>query len=41
MVFPVSSCIVPDRRYRSPEDFLEAVSDAGMTQIECRARAAG
>ena len=39
MEFPVQACVVPDRRYRSPEDFLEAVAMAPATDIECRARA--
>jgi hypothetical protein len=38
MTFPVTACLVPDRPYRSPEDFLEAVAAAGTTTIECRAR---
>jgi Protein of unknown function (DUF3891) len=37
--FPVAACVVPDRRYRSPEDFLAAVADAPARTIECRARA--
>lgn len=40
MTFPVSACVVPDRTYRSPEDFLEAVAKTPNTTIECRARAA-
>jgi hypothetical protein len=38
MSFPVQACVVADRAYRSPEDFLEAVADAPATTIECRAR---
>ena len=38
LTFPVAACVVPDRRYRSPEDFLEVVAAAGTTTIECRAR---
>lgn len=38
MTFPLAACIVRDRHYRSPEDFLEEVAAAGPTTIECRAR---
>lgn len=39
MTFPVTGCVVADRPYRSPEDFLEAVAGAPPMTIECRARA--
>lgn len=38
-VFPVRATTVPDRRYKSPEDFLETLLAAGEVTIECRARA--
>lgn len=41
LTFPVEATLVPDRRYRDPEDFLAAVSGAGQTVVECRARAPG
>lgn len=36
MVFPVLGVTVPDRRYKTPEDFLESVRDAREWTIECR-----
>lgn len=39
MSFPLAACVVADRRYRSPEDFLAAVAGAPAMTIECRARA--
>jgi hypothetical protein len=39
LTFPVSACVVADRDYRSPEDFLETVAQAGPVTLECQARA--
>jgi hypothetical protein len=39
MTFPVDAAVVPDRPYRTPEEFLAAVADATPTALECRARA--
>lgn len=39
MTFPVRGCVVADRPYRDPEDFLEAVAGAAPLDVECRARA--
>jgi len=39
LCFPLAACVVPDRRYRSPEDFLEAVAAAEVTTLDCRVRA--
>jgi hypothetical protein len=39
LTFPVDVSVVPDRPYRTPEEFLEALSNASTTTIECRARA--
>ena len=38
LAFPVPVSVVPDRRYRAPEDFLEQLAAAGQTSLECRVR---
>ena len=38
-VFPLRASVVPDRRYASPEDFLERLVGADERVLECRARA--
>lgn len=37
-VFPLRASVVPNRRYRSPEDFLEALLAAREQVIDCRAQ---
>lgn len=39
LCFPLSACVVPDRPYRSPEEFLAAVAAAEVTTLGCRVRA--
>jgi hypothetical protein len=40
LVFPLKVRRIPDRAYRNPEDFLEAMTRAPETVLECRAAAA-
>jgi hypothetical protein len=40
MTFPVDATVVPDRPYRTSEEFLAEVARATPTTLECRARAA-
>jgi hypothetical protein len=40
LLFPVEARVVADRRYRSPDDFLEAIADASPMTLDCRVRAA-
>ena len=37
LTFPVTARRVPDRQYRTPEEFLEVLSAAPVDQLECRA----
>ncbi len=39
IVFPVAACVVPDRPYRNPEDFLSEISRATASTLECVVRA--
>ena len=34
---PVAASLVPDRAYRDPEDFLDALASAGQTMLEATA----
>jgi hypothetical protein len=36
-VFPLTARMLPEREYRSAEDFLEALAQAPLEQLECRA----
>lgn len=37
--FPLAACTVPDRPYRTPEEFLAEVADSTPTTLECVVRA--
>jgi hypothetical protein len=39
MSFPVQACVVADRAYRTPEDFLTEIAAAPVTTVECTVRA--
>jgi hypothetical protein len=41
LAFPVTARVVADRPYGSPEEFLEALSGARPTTLDCRVRAGG
>jgi len=37
--FPLTACVVPDRAYRAPEEFLGEIAGAASTTLECVVRA--